>query len=97
MFEVSDYKLDPPECRCARDGDDCTCDHCHECKGHKWRDSAREPKCEWCLIELAQWIHEDTDFPGCPYPALCDYSAACEQQWRNSLKRVNPDEQQQAA
>jgi hypothetical protein len=57
----------------------------------------KEPTCDWCLIELAEWIHEYTDFGGCPYPALCDYSPACDKQFKTTMRRKGFTREQKIA
>lgn len=57
---------------------DCLCELCHEHNGLEWN---VYPECEGCLRDLAQWIHENTDFPGCPIPEVCQYSKACDIQF----------------
>jgi hypothetical protein len=75
--DVPDFRLDPPECRCARHPDECGCEHCHECRAHNPLEWNVEPECDFCLIELSQWIHENTDLPFCAYPEFCSYAPTC--------------------
>jgi hypothetical protein len=49
---------------------------------HDWTGWNLYPECDGCLATLAQYIHEETDFVGCPMPELCDYSPDCQIQYR---------------
>lgn len=55
---------------------DCLCALCHE---HDWSEWNIYPECDGCLHLLAQWIHECTDFEGCPIPDVCNYQQGCGQ------------------
>lgn len=59
--------------------DDCLCELCHD---HNWQEWTVYPECEGCLIEMAAWIHENTDFVGCPLPDVCTYSDHCDEQYQ---------------
>lgn len=72
----SDLDSHPGECGCAA---------CHE--SHDWSEWNVYPECEGCLSDMALWIHESTDFEGCPIPEVCEYSRACDIQWRNRFQK----------
>lgn len=65
--------------------DECGCVDCHELREHDWREWAIYPECHGCLRDMAQWIHENTDFQGCPIPALCEYSPECKMRFKPGL------------
>jgi len=61
---------------------ECLCALCHP--EHEWSEWNCYPDfCDGCLMMLAQWIHENTDFTGCPIPEVCNYSKACQIQYPN--------------
>lgn len=60
----------------------CETPHFEEVHEHDWRGWNVYPECDGCLRDLAQYIHEETDFIGCPIPELCEYAPACDAQWR---------------
>lgn len=55
--------------------EDCLCELCHD--HADWQEWSVYPECEGCLVMMAQWIHENTDYVGCVEPDLCDYSEDC--------------------
>lgn len=58
---------------------ECTCDQCEVChETHEWSEWQVWPECKFCLMDMATWIHENTDYDGCPLPELCTYSKECE-------------------
>lgn len=56
--------------------DDCLCELCHD-HFDDWNSWNIYPECDGCLNAMSHWIHENTDFVGCPFPELCDYSKSC--------------------
>jgi hypothetical protein len=70
---------DTPHYANDRHAGDCLCKLCHSHDEGAWN---MYPECAGCLRSLAQWIHENTNFIGCPIPEYCDYSPHCDEQYQ---------------
>lgn len=66
----------------------CNCESCHI--GHKWNEWTVEPECDGCLADLSQWIHENTDYPNCAYPDVCEYYK-CDVRFQRFWKETHPN------